>query len=220
MDDFPNLNPREFRELFAITEEMRLLRTDPSRLTFSDYKNLLTALCGTLSAARERGLERAIQYGSRLTNDPSVAEHARAIVSDMDAFVGFIEFERESLKACGASEESADAIAEEISGLREQLSDPGFDADAVIGSLAKGHDEICRAADAISTFADDEHQLHQDKKRALLTYGAAATIANAVGTAVTAGAGFPYFGLSIAGGGLLITMRGTLNDPLDKPPRR
>ena len=220
MNDFPNLNPREFQEIFAVTDEMRLLRSDPSRLNLGDYKNLLASLCGTLRSAREQGLDDAIRFGSRVTNDPEIAEQIQSIVSDLDAFMGFIQFERDTLTACGASEDSADAISEEIFGLREHLFQPSFDADGVIAMLSNGHEEICRASKDVTRYANSEHQFHEDKKRSLLTYGAAATLANSAGTAITAGAGFPFFGMSIAAGGLMITLRGTLNDPLERPPSR
>lgn len=218
MQDFPNLNPKEFSEILTVTEEMRLLRTDPSRLNLGDYKDLLSSLCGALGSAREAGLDDAIRLGSEIVKNPETAEAIRSIGNDLDAFIRFVRFERDTLTACGVSAETANTIAAEVFNLREYFSRPVYDADEVIASLDEGHREICKASAAVTRYTDSEHQLHEDKKRALLTYGAAVTIANSVGTAITLGAALPILGMSAAGGSLMIVLRGTLEDPREKPP--
>jgi hypothetical protein len=217
---FPHINPAYHHSLFRVTDDLRTLSLDPSQFDVDRYRNLLRELCAALNASLEHDLETAIRYASDLTLDEEIRAKARSIVMDLSAFIEFIRFEEQALVACGASPESATAIAKTIAGLRAQLTHLPYDAGTILATVRSGKNEICNVANIIKSGLDKEVAQYEDEKRTMLTYGVALTLANAAGTAITAGAAAPFFALSLAGGGLLITFRQVLPDPLRRRPRR
>lgn len=216
----PHLNPAYHHTLFRVTDDLRTLSLDPSQFDVGRYRNLLHELCAALNASMERDLESAIRYASDLTLDEEIRANARSIVTDLSAFIEFIRFEEQALLACGASPESATVIANTIAGLREQLTNLPYDSGTILATVRSSRNAICSVANIIGSDLDKEVAQYEDAKRTMLTYGVALTLANAAGTAITAGAAAPFLALSAVGGGLLITFRQVLPDPLRRRPRR
>ncbi len=220
MNGFSGIDPAYHRELFRVTDRMRRLKTDPDSFTIQEYRNLLAELCGSFRESFDNGLADAINYGAGLSANEGYRIEAQAIVRDMKAFSRFLDFEKETLVACGASEEAASDMVSEIANLREQIVVTHYDADVVRECAERYRDGICQASKEVTEYVKNEQTLLKDKKRALATYGTASILANASGIAITGGAAAPFLLLSSAIGGSMIFGRGILPDRTQEPPRR
>ncbi|MCF8710307.1 hypothetical protein [Rhizorhapis sp. SPR117] len=219
MNGFSGIDPTYHKELFRVTDRMRRLKTDPESFTIQEYRNLLAELCGSFRQSFDNGLNDAINFGAGLAANEAYRMEAQAVVRDMKAFSRFLDFEKKTLVACGATEEAASDMVSEITNLREQIAVTHYDADVVRECAERYRDGICRASEEVTEYVKSEQTQLKDKKRALATYGTAITLANASGIAITGGAAAPFLLLSSAIGGSMLFGRGVLPDRTQEPPR-
>lgn len=216
MSDF--LDPSFHRGIFRVTDRLRQLSINPASLTVSDYSELLSEMCGAFRQSLDHGLERAVEFGGKLRNDPGVAAEANAILRDAGAFASFCAFEEKVLVECGAQPETATAIVTEVRALRERLAGLPYDESAIKSALHATRSAACQAASEAGDALAAEMSAHAMKKRTSVTYGTGLTIANASIAMVTWGGTAPLSGLSLAAGGLLITYGTTTKSPGDRRP--
>lgn len=212
MGDFPNLDPKMHEALFRITDEMRRLRLDRGSVSAGEYHRILKELCGALQESCRHGLQQAIFYTQAQANDPEQRAAARQIVSDLGRFSEFIAIEKDILLKCGVSENAADDILEQVSALREHYRAETFNADEVWHHAAALRDGACTAADGVDAHFRDRERFHEDRKRAMRTYGTALIAANLSALAFSAGGSAPVSFVSSGFGGLLLTWTGFLKE--------
>jgi len=226
MDEFPNLDAADFRLLFQQTDNLKKLRYDPGSLSIKDYKDILIVLCGSLDDAMNKGLEKAVR--SRLANDATVQQQARAIVGDVKAYVEFLKFEHELLIKCGVSDDGAKEIIDLLYNLRQVfMKDTQYDADKVWDAVQRFRHEVCNTAQQIKQYVADERQRAEDRSRTRFFWGIITIAGNATGTAITTATAIltvtplitsvlPVIALSQIVGGRLMT---EIKDPANKPLR-
>lgn len=217
--DFPDLNPEFHRDLFRVTGRMRRLKTNPRAITLHEYKNMLGDVCGAITHSLEHGLRDAVEYAADLKNDPDVLAEAQEIVRNFGNFVRFTEFEGEALRSIGVDGEVVSDMTQILSDIRPMIDLRSYDAKDIVREIEGFKATICEAAEQAERYINSESQQTEDRKRALLTYGIALTVANATGVALTLGQATPLLFVSSAAGGVMITKRSAIEDRFDRPPK-
>lgn len=215
-----SIDTRLYKELFRVSDEMRVAVYDPPNLTVRKMINLSNQLCGQLSAIKDEEINDLVGLFSEIQSNSEIQEQQQEILNDASIFIKFLSVEYKILRHCGVPNQLANDVVSSIAIVRNKLEPVNFDGKSFLDDFRNIRKFYCEGAKEMRAHERRLDSLREMEKSYYRNNGLLCALANGSVLAISMGLAAPFMGLSGTAGAYLIREGLTLPDELDERLRR